>query len=419
MNSKEFKLLISKSPNSKWFNEIQIPFSLPHHNYSQTFNGLSAFYDFINQQVNGWGKLNKDKLNGEITQSIEFWDSKKQELENFVANFSETDINRLENQWRNQENSFKAPQFPVFLYSSVETKILISILENTPNYYLGAYQYIIGNVSSIQSDKNLFIGATLANDLLLNEAKLRIKQTEVEQKSLSELKSDFQNYLSDSSSLVTEHLTNALNEYKKYVESLEELKGEKDLSFQEWFANTQQNFSEFDNKSNEKISDLESLYRDKLMLEEPAKYWEKRAKSLKKAGIGWVSGLIIVTIVGVITLICLINSISISPKVNILANGKSIRILIGYLTLISFIAFLIRTFTKLTFSTFHLVRDAEERHQLTYVYLALKENSAVNDTDRQIILQSIFSRADSGLLKEDSAPTMPSTIIEKFNKSGN
>lgn len=35
--------------------------------------------------------------------------------------------------------------------------------------------------------------------------------------------------------------------------------------------------------------------------------------------------------------------------------------------------------------------------------------------DRNIVLQSIFSRADTGLLKEDSSPTMPS-IIEKVVK---
>ncbi|MFH4043602.1 DUF6161 domain-containing protein, partial [Acinetobacter baumannii] len=39
--------------------------------------------------------------------------------------------------------------------------------------------------------------------------------------------------------------------------------------------------------------------------------------------------------------------------------------------IISAFVFLIRMLSRLAFSSFHLQRDAEERQQLTYVYLAL------------------------------------------------
>jgi hypothetical protein len=63
---------------------------------------------------------------------------------------------------------------------------------------------------------------------------------------------------------------------------------------------------------------------------------------------------------------------------------------------------------------FHLSRDAEEREQLSYFYLALIKEGAVEKEDRHLIMQSLFSRADSGLLKEDSSPTMPGTMFEKI-----
>ena len=69
----------------------------------------------------------------------------------------------------------------------------------------------------------------------------------------------------------------------------------------------------------------------------------------------------------------------------------------------------------MTFSSFHLSRDAEEREQLTHFYLALKKDTEINEQERQLILQSLFSRADTGLLKDDSSPTMPTSIIEKFS----
>lgn len=68
------------------------------------------------------------------------------------------------------------------------------------------------------------------------------------------------------------------------------------------------------------------------------------------------------------------------------------------------------------FSNFHLARDAEEREKLTYMYLALISNGEFNEEERKIVLQSLFSRSDTGLLKEDSSPTMPgiNTFIDKM-----
>lgn len=86
-------------------------------------------------------------------------------------------------------------------------------------------------------------------------------------------------------------------------------------------------------------------------------------------------------------------------------------------TMVSLLAYGIKILARLTFSSYHLSRDAEEREQLTHFYLALKQDTSVTDNDRQLILQSLFSRADSGLLKEDSSPTMPTSgIIDRLKQ---
>ena len=67
------------------------------------------------------------------------------------------------------------------------------------------------------------------------------------------------------------------------------------------------------------------------------------------------------------------------------------------------------------FSNFHLARDAEEREKLTYLYISLLNKGDISAEERNIVFQALFSRSDTGLLKEDSSPTMPgiSSIIEK------
>jgi hypothetical protein len=88
-------------------------------------------------------------------------------------------------------------------------------------------------------------------------------------------------------------------------------------------------------------------------------------------------------------------------------NPQSIRAIFIYATIISFGTYFVRLLAKMMMSSFHLDRDAKEREQLTLVYLALSRDNKVPERDMEIILQSIFSRADTGLLGNESAPTMP------------
>lgn len=82
---------------------------------------------------------------------------------------------------------------------------------------------------------------------------------------------------------------------------------------------------------------------------------------------------------------------------------------------LSVIVYIIRLFVKFSISSIHLARDAHERLQLTYVYLALsKEGEKISTQDRQIFLQAILSRADTGLLKGERKPEMPGVISKLF-----
>lgn len=52
------------------------------------------------------------------------------------------------------------------------------------------------------------------------------------------------------------------------------------------------------------------------------------------------------------------------------------------------------------------------------VSLALISEKEMDMEDWLLVIQSLFSRADTGLLKEDSSPSMPgaATIVEKLAK---
>lgn len=170
-------------------------------------------------------------------------------------------------------------------------------------------------------------------------------------------------------------------------------------------------------KWSEKVENLENTYKEKLRLEPAASYWKTKAEDYKKLGNRWafiLSGFVAVGLA--------IFGVLFYTWVNAQATAISIDSLQGvvlFITLLSVYAFAIKALSKLVFSSYHLQRDAEEREQLTYLYLSLTHEKDDFDTDaRNIVLQALFSRADTGLISGDSSPTMPG-VHEIINASSN
>ena len=91
-------------------------------------------------------------------------------------------------------------------------------------------------------------------------------------------------------------------------------------------------------------------------------------------------------------------------------NLPAIRGCLMLIVMTSVAGYLLHVFTKLAMSSFHLARDYRERFQLTRVYLALMKSGDIkgDQQSKTIVMQSLFSRSDTGLLKGDNAMKLPS-----------
>ena len=175
-----------------------------------------------------------------------------------------------------------------------------------------------------------------------------------------------------------------------------------------WQNNSENAYNTFCDDRQKELKDLEKLYTEKLQLSGPAEFWEKRAKKYKTVGNRWITALIVSCISFLVGIALLLYNPPLSFESSILRGEPlAIKSMLLSITFLSACAYLIRVFSKLSFSSYHLSRDSEERRQLTMVYLALLKEGAIEHEERQIVLQSIFSRTDTGLLGDDSSPTMP------------
>lgn len=248
---------------------------------------------------------------------------------------------------------------------SLDTKVADSFL-----------QAFIGNPESLEINNfNALKGYLLASEFEIQDNNLLKNRVEFEEESIINLKNSILNTRSELYKDSEEHNSKIESYYEKWIE---------------------------------KISTLESTYEEKLRLSKPAEYWKNKALTLKKSGDSWRCGLIILITIGLIgfgsLLFVWISHQSELDKVGI----ESIQGLAFFITILSIYAFALKSVSKIVFSTYHLQRDAEEREQLTYLYLSLINEGAEFDAEsRNIVLQSLFSRVDSGLISGDSSPTMP------------
>jgi hypothetical protein len=408
MNTSEVKEKIIQSINPEFYSRIKVVLNYPPVEFTVTLEGVSAIFEFVTQQIEGFKSYGQ--IPSELDQVVNVFTNVKNNIETLLNGNNATSW-----EWDQRvKNQLENPHPAKFVYQSPNTEFLIKLYNEHRDYYVGAYEYLSQLALNNVNNKNQLTGFLLAYEFTHKDSKITEKK-EAEKRSLSKLRNDFEKYLGESESHLNTYLANANQIVIDRSKQIDEFLKNTQEGYDGWFNQSAQDFSAFYNASNERIKTLENLYQEKLKLEAPAKYWNDRAKKLRNEGYWWLTGLIACIGIGVVVLMWILNMIAEGTLTKIFAStATAIKWSVALITLISFIAYAIRIISKLTFSAFHLVRDAEEREQLTYVYLALQKEKGIDQTERHLIMQSLFSRADTGLLKDDASPTMPGNIVDKF-----
>ena len=164
-------------------------------------------------------------------------------------------------------------------------------------------------------------------------------------------------------------------------------------------------FQGFLEKSKTETGKLEQIYEEKLRLEKPAEYWKKASQKFESQGRKWVRYLIGFLVAGIISFAVFFRYWLMGQEIPV--ELDTVQGIVIFSTMLALFAFLVRILSRLAFSAFHLMRDAEEREQLTYLYLSLTKEKTIDQKSRNLILQALFSRSETGLLSGESGPSMP------------
>jgi len=234
---------------------------------------------------------------------------------------------------------------------------------------------------------------------------------------LKKEKEEFTNTAVTAKNAITELLSKAETEYHAQDNKYKELNEKAN----DYINAQEKKYEEISEQANgcikefEKIvTKLETNYKEKLAFEDPANDWEALSKEYFLSGRKWLVIGIILSFVIVTTISLLIIFL---PKLyDTTDNWYYMARETALLTVLVGVAiYALRIIFRHSISSFHLSRDAKERHRLTKFYHAMKEAELIREEERPLVIQALFSRSDTGLLK-DTTPEMPTPVVEMINK---
>lgn len=224
--------------------------------------------------------------------------------------------------------------------------------------------------------------------------------------SIGENISDFETNIVSPLATKLKEISNDSDEQYREITSLVETKHDEiQQQFDDKVAELkifQDSMNRWQDEKKEKLDSLEETYKNKLSLEAPEQLWNERATEYLKKARNW-------TIFLVITVIALILA---SGKLFLVIHNYSLGIIkeipfisesFIFISVISFFIYIVRVLIKIVMSNHHLAAEYKQKAALTRFYQSLTyAGTDIDKEERLIIINSLFSRIDTGLIKTDS-----------------
>lgn len=388
--------------------ELEVAINNPKLNYLNKLKGLDRIEEFLIKEFEFWKNIKNE--NQYIRVYKQHYEKLRNELRQFYNNNQRIDENSFQSNWnhvRSRLQSTVTDDGYLIMYSNTPSaQFVIDLLQQNQTQGYAAQSYIIDRPIDIQQPNN-FIGYLKAYEFFHSIAKDTTKK-ESSEKIFNNLLNELRDKINQSDNLFRTSINNVTLSKDSFVSKLEE-----------WQTNKIKEVEDYLSKQKGDFTNLFNLYTEKLKLEGPVIHWQNRVRKYRKQGIIWTALLSLLIIVSVYIFIRIMYNPPDSFKSNLFGGDPSaIKVVLILAAIISFVIFLVRIFSKMIYSSFHLMRDSEEREQLTIVYLALVKEGKIDPTDRKLVFEALFSRSDTGLLGGDSSPTMPgglTNILDKFS----
>ena len=370
-----------------------------------------------------------DELERIAKSNFEYWNSVSSEsysqeweklnrniarVREYLSAIEELDLESIRNYFYNIPSNWDKIETDKYLYkisisSPIDRDKEFGKIKNFVSFYTQYETTYLGNAVSnfIQLSKNMHeIGNALSSTsqyrfypalylLRQNLSDIKENKDDFETNIVLPIKSKLQEISKDSDEQykeITAFIETKHNEIQKQFD--EQSKGLKEFrsSINIWLKEKEARFN-----------DLEETYKIKLSLEAPEELWYNRSKEYRGLARCWTGVLVVaaVSLVGALTvLVMTIHEYSLDAVQEIPFISESFILV----SIISFFVYIIRVLIKIVMSNHHLATEYEQKAALTRFYQALTyAGTDISQEERIIIIHSLFSKTETGLVKTDSS----------------
>lgn len=169
------------------------------------------------------------------------------------------------------------------------------------------------------------------------------------------------------------------------------------------FKEFKEGINQWQQEATDRLSTLEETYKNKLSLEAPEQLWNNRAEKHQEKARNWTIFLVVSVIILILVSTRLVIVIH-DYASNLIKDTPFLSESFILLSVISFFIYIIRVLIKIVMSNHHLSTEYSQKATLTRFYQALTKSGASIDTNEKIIIiQSLFSKVETGLVKTESS----------------
>jgi hypothetical protein len=221
-----------------------------------------------------------------------------------------------------------------------------------------------------------------------------------------------------------EVLADVHKQLQQIQKQYQEEEKERDDKFASQYDNNNKSLADMIENHTNTLTTIETTYEEKVRIAKPSELWDVKRKTYSRRGIIWTVICFLVAIgisaIGFVFFKCFPNIFENTDSKEIINITGSIKWTILTGIGLGALIYMLRLSVKLALSSFHMARDAEEKCALTSFYLSLINDKALDPNNekelKNIVMNALFARVDTGLLKGDTAPTMPTAGLSETLK---
>lgn len=160
---------------------------------------------------------------------------------------------------------------------------------------------------------------------------------------------------------------------------------------------------------------LTKTYDTKLALAAPVSYWKEKKASHQTRAKCWGIAFVVSVIGGGFGIFAAAGDLL--PESYGAEHGWPLARMLETAVLVTFAVWIMRMFARLFLSNLHLATDAGERIVMVTTYLSLlREGSGLSDGDRKLVIEALFRRTSTGIVKDDANPPVMLGALSRVGK---